>query len=65
MEKEVKSTFLYISNYILKTLQKSAEFFLEDNYKLFFLERKNNSHRTFIPSAPTAFVAFQVTVILQ
>ena len=40
MEKEVKSRFLYISKNISKTLQKFAEFFLEDNYKLFFGEKE-------------------------
>ena len=40
MEKEVKFTFLYISKYILRTLQKFAEIFLEDNYNHFFGEKK-------------------------
>ena len=36
MEKEVKSTSLYIFKQNLKTLQEFAEFFLKDNYKLLF-----------------------------
>ena len=40
MEKEVKFTFLYISKYILRTLQKFAEIFLEDNYNHFFGKKK-------------------------
>ena len=40
MEKEVKTTFLYIYKQILKNLQKFAEFFLEVNYKLFFGEKE-------------------------
>ena len=40
MVKEVKSTFLFVSKYIFKTLKKFAEFFLEENHKLFFGEKE-------------------------
>ena len=71
MEKEVKSTFLYISNWILKTLQKFAEFFLEGNYKLFFGEKQltwnfySKSDNSICSLSRQSYVTMMVFVKLQ